>query len=59
MNPAEKANPNRNKRYVSTQRVGHSYSLIDVIHFAKLNKAYIKLRNCQLQMKVYKEINNE
>lgn len=43
---------NKNKEQVN----GHAYALIDVIYLPKTKTHYIKLRNSQLSMTIYKEI---
>jgi hypothetical protein len=38
---------------------GHAYAFIDTIYLPNTKTHYIKLRNCQLSLKIYKEIMNK
>ena len=50
---------NKNEKKGKVERSGHAYSLIDIIYLAKTKKYYIKLRNSQVGLKVFKQITNE
>ncbi len=50
-----KSNKVNNNEANSYQRIGHAYALIDIIDNG--NKSYIKMRNCQTNLKIKKENN--
>lgn len=50
-----KSNKVNNNEANSHQRIGHAYALLDIIHNG--NKSYIKMRNCQTNLKIKKENN--
>jgi hypothetical protein len=49
----------KNQNLKNEKRNGHAYALIDLIYAQKSKNFYIKLRNCQKNVKIFKEISNE
>ena len=45
------------KNETNESRIGHAYAIIDVIHIPNKNKAFIKMYNCQSELKIKKEKN--